>query len=113
MRISDWSSDVCSSDLHVCADDAAMARIAELVGFVAPEVEVLRFPAWDCLPYDRVPPRPDIVADRLVALPALAEGASGAPRPGLPTVHAALTRVAAPATIAHIGRAPGRARERK
>src|SRR3546814_8807615 len=106
MRISDWSSDVCSSDLHVCADDAAMARIAELVGFVAPEVEVLRFPAWDCLPYDRVPPRPDIVADRLVSLAALADGASGAPRLVLNTVYASLMPVSACATTPGMGRAP-------
>ena len=42
--------------LHVTRDDARMARLAEALAFVAPEAEVLRFPAWDCLPYDRVSP---------------------------------------------------------
>ncbi len=36
--------------LHVTRDDARMARLAEALAFVAPEAEVLRFPAWDCLP---------------------------------------------------------------
>ena len=36
--------------LHVCRDDARMARLAEALAFFAPNFEVLRFPAWDCLP---------------------------------------------------------------
>ena len=33
--------------VHVCRDDARMARLAEGLSFFAPGVEVLRFPAWD------------------------------------------------------------------
>jgi transcription-repair coupling factor (superfamily II helicase) len=33
---------------------------------------VLVFPAWDCLPYDRLSPHPDIVAERLETLVRLA-----------------------------------------
>ena len=44
--------------LHVARDDARMARVAEALSFFAPELEVVRFPAWDCLPYDRVSPHP-------------------------------------------------------
>ena len=47
--------------LHVCRDDARMARLADALGFFAPGVEVVRFPAWDCLPYDRVSPNPEII----------------------------------------------------
>src|SRR5262249_21470395 len=36
------------------------------------EREVLVFPAWDCLPYDRLSPHPDIVAERLETLVRLA-----------------------------------------
>ena len=60
--------------LHVCRDDARMAQLAETLAFFAPEVEVLLFPAWDCLPYDRVSPHRDIVARRLATLARLREG---------------------------------------
>jgi transcription-repair coupling factor (superfamily II helicase) len=78
--------------LHVCRDDARMARLAEAVGFFAPEVEVLRFPAWDCLPYDRVSPNPEIVAERVATLTRLAERAA-APRVVLTTVNALVQKV--------------------
>src|SRR3546814_15935717 len=37
MRISDWSSDVCSSDLSPKRRDRPLARIEALVGFVTAE----------------------------------------------------------------------------
>ena len=54
--------------LHACRDDARMMRMVEALGFFAPDVEVLRFPAWDCLPYDRVSPNPEILAERVATL---------------------------------------------
>ena len=59
--------------LHVARDDSRMARLAEALAFFAPEAEVLRFPAWDCLPYDRVSPNPDLVAERIATLARLLE----------------------------------------
>ena len=59
--------------LHVCRDDARMARMAEALGFFAPDVEVLQFPAWDCLPYDRVSPAANVAARRLATLAQLGE----------------------------------------
>ena len=78
--------------LHVCRDDARMARMAEALGFFAPGVEVLRFPAWDCLPYDRVSPNPEIVAERVATLTRLLEPGSR-PRVLVSTVNAAVQRV--------------------
>lgn len=78
--------------LHVCRDDARMARMAEALAFFAPEIEVLRFPAWDCLPYDRVSPNPEIVAERVATLTRLAEPAAG-PRVVLTTVNALVQKV--------------------
>ena len=49
--------------------------MAEALAFFAPEAEVLRFPAWDCLPYDRVSPNPEIVAERVATLTRLMEQA--------------------------------------
>jgi transcription-repair coupling factor (superfamily II helicase) len=73
--------------LHVTRDDARMARLAEALAFFAPEIEVLRFPAWDCLPYDRVSPNPILVSERITTLARLAEK-PGQPRILLTTVNA-------------------------
>ena len=63
------SEEACSrSVLHVCRDDARMAAMSSAVRFFAPDLDVFEFPAWDCLPYDRVSPNPEIVARRLDAL---------------------------------------------
>jgi transcription-repair coupling factor (superfamily II helicase) len=78
--------------LHVCRDDARMARMAEALGFFAPHVEVLRFPAWDCLPYDRVSPNPEIVSERVATLTRLAER-TPVPRILLTTVNALVQKV--------------------
>jgi transcription-repair coupling factor (superfamily II helicase) len=42
--------------LHIVRDDQRLASLAEALNYFAPDVALLRFPAWDCLPYDRVPP---------------------------------------------------------
>ncbi|WP_048861919.1 transcription-repair coupling factor, partial [Acidisphaera rubrifaciens] len=77
---------------HVARDDARMARMAEALGFFAPDAEVVRFPAWDCLPYDRVAPNPAIVAERIATLARLLEP-SKRPRIVLTTVNALVQRV--------------------
>ncbi|MBV9735332.1 MAG: DEAD/DEAH box helicase, partial [Acidisphaera sp.] len=78
--------------LHVARDDARMARLAEALNFFAPDIEVLRFPAWDCLPYDRVSPNPEIVSERVATLTRLLEP-GGPPRVALTTVNALVQRV--------------------
>ena len=54
--------------LHVCRDDGRMARFAAALAFFHPELEALTFPAWDCLPYDRVSPNGEIVSRRIDTL---------------------------------------------
>ena len=78
--------------LHACRDDARMARLAESLAFFAPDAEVLRFPAWDCLPYDRVSPNPELVSERISTLARLLEKPAGA-RIVLTTVNALVQRV--------------------
>ena len=73
--------------LHVARDDARMARLAEAMAFVMPEAEILRFNAWDCLPYDRVSPNPVIVSERVATLARLLEKPDR-PRLVLTTVNA-------------------------
>lgn len=54
--------------IHVALDDARVATLRELLAFFAPDVKVIEFPAWDCLPYDRISPNGAIVARRVAAL---------------------------------------------
>ncbi|MBC6416306.1 MAG: transcription-repair coupling factor [Rhodospirillales bacterium] len=77
----------------VVRDDAALARTAAALKFFAPKTEVLRLPAWDCLPYDRVSPHRDIVAQRLDSLIRLKVKVKGQGRVLLTTVNALLQRL--------------------
>ena len=54
--------------IHVALDDMRAAVIADALAFFAPHCEVLAFPAWDCLPYDRISPHTDIVSERIATL---------------------------------------------
>lgn len=78
--------------LHVARDDAAVAALADMLAWLVPEVEVLRLPAWDCLPYDRVSPNPVLIAERAGTLCRLLEPTK-ARRIVLTTVHSLIQRV--------------------
>ena len=78
--------------LHVARDDSRMASMADALAFFAPNTEILRFPAWDCLPYDRVSPNAAIVSERIATLAALLEPAKGR-RIVLTTMNALVQRV--------------------
>ena len=58
--------------LYVARDDAQAAMFGQALNYFAPELDVLSFPAWDCLPYDRVSPAPHISARRCATLARLA-----------------------------------------
>jgi len=80
--------------LHVARDDARLAKLAEVLAFFDPALEVLRFPAWDCLPYDRISPQRDIVSQRIDTLTRLSGATpADAPRIVLTTIAALLQRV--------------------
>lgn len=57
---------------HVARDDAHAQSFAQQVKFFGPELKILRLPAWDCLPYDRVGPAAEISARRIATLLRLA-----------------------------------------
>ncbi|MDP8915693.1 MAG: transcription-repair coupling factor [Pseudomonadota bacterium] len=56
----------------VARDEARAGAFIEALGFFAPELEVVRFANWDCLPYDRMGPTPGVSAARMAALSRLA-----------------------------------------
>ncbi|WP_407672667.1 transcription-repair coupling factor [Pararhodospirillum oryzae] len=88
--------------LHVARDDVRLARLASTLAFFHPEIEILEFPAWDCVPYDRVSPHREIVATRLTTLCRLAanEPAPAGGRVVLTTASAILQRVPPRETLA-------------
>ncbi|SIT74131.1 transcription-repair coupling factor [Pontibaca methylaminivorans] len=57
--------------LHVARDDKRLAAMRAALAFFAPAMPVLSFPAWDCLPYDRISPHADIAAARMATLATL------------------------------------------
>jgi transcription-repair coupling factor (superfamily II helicase) len=80
--------------LHVCRDDSRMARFQAALAFFHPDLAALTFPAWDCLPYDRVSPNGEIVSRRIDTLTRLAARTAGdPPLVVLTTVNALVQRV--------------------
>jgi transcription-repair coupling factor (superfamily II helicase) len=88
--------------LHVARDGTRLATLEEALGFFAPDVEVMSFPAWDGVPYDRVAPNAETIAQRIATLAALTGRAPGANQPliVLTTVNAIVQKVPAADFIA-------------
>ena len=88
--------------VFIARDFARMNAVADSLKFFAPGLEVLPYPAWDCLPYDRMSPTPGIVAQRMYALARLADLKSQPAKPllVLTTVNAAIQRVPPAAMVA-------------
>ena len=57
--------------VHVARDDKRMEAMRAALAFFAPDMPVVIFPGWDCLPYDRVSPNADIASARMATLAAL------------------------------------------
>jgi len=58
--------------MHIARDDKRLAQMRAALAFWAPDLPVIDFPGWDCLPYDRVSPNADISATRMATLAGLA-----------------------------------------
>ncbi|MEG3180775.1 transcription-repair coupling factor [Sphingomonas sp. LT1P40] len=81
--------------VYIAPDDAAMRAVASTATFFAPDLDIIQFPAWDCLPYDRASPTLRIMAERMAALHQLQTKATK-PRLILTTVNAASQRTLTP-----------------
>jgi transcription-repair coupling factor (superfamily II helicase) len=77
--------------LVVCRDAERMNALSGSLRFFAPDLPVLTFPAWDCLPFDRVSPIAEVTARRMAALTKLASDENHSLV--LTTVNAILQRV--------------------
>ncbi len=64
--------------IYVASGDHRAEGVAHLLAELAPGAIVAFLPAWDCLPYDRASPSPDILGQTMAALRRLGAPAAGA-----------------------------------
>ena len=60
-----------ASLVHIARDDNRALAIKAAVNFFDSTIPILDFPAWDCLPYDRVSPNKEILCLRISTLSTL------------------------------------------
>ncbi len=77
---------------YLALSEESAAEIAEAIAALFPEIQLLVFPPWDCLPYDRVPPSRHCMGRRMDAL-RIWNTPSDAPKLMLTSLDAALQRV--------------------
>jgi len=66
-----------STIVHITVNDRNLDMVADALAFFAPDAEVLRFPAWDTMPYDRTSPQPSVMAERMRVLATLSHAELG------------------------------------
>ncbi len=81
--------------VFIAPDESAMRAIASTAAFFAPDLEIVQFPAWDCLPYDRASPTLRVMAERVATLHRL-QGKLKGPQLLLTTANAVTQRVLTP-----------------
>ncbi|MEM7618889.1 MAG: transcription-repair coupling factor [Pseudomonadota bacterium] len=79
--------------IHVARDSQRMESLLLALRFFAKNAKIISFPAWDCVPYDRVSPNQEISAKRISTLTQLAFSKRKTPTIILTTVNAILQRV--------------------
>lgn len=102
LLLADLARGAKGTTLYIAPDDAAMRSLADTIPFFAPELEILQFPAWDCLPYDRASPSTVITSQRMATLAALQQPARSK-RILLTTIGALIQRVITPFRIRQTG----------
>jgi len=84
--------------VFVMPDEAGMRSLAETATYFAPGLQVLTWPAWDTLPYDRGSPSLRSSSERLATLHALQRTATG-PQLLVTTINAVTQRTLTPFRI--------------
>ena len=100
--------DICRArgglSVFVARDGSRAQALTSAMTFFAPETEMLHFPAWDCLPYDRAGPSAATAAQRMAILSRLARIApTGKPTLLITTAAALIQRVPPKAAVAGAG----------
>ena len=71
--------DASSGLLAVAVDERRATDLVRALEALAPELPVLLFPGWDCLPYDRTSPSRHVMGRRLAVLKAIASNSASVP----------------------------------
>ena len=72
--LSNFITEKQKSIIFVARDDKRLDLMRKSLWFFSPNIPVLDFPSWDCLPYDRVSPNADVSSARMATLAALSSG---------------------------------------
>lgn len=89
--------------IHIMLHDKELETALDALHFFAPDLRVLSFPAWDCLPYDRVSPSQLCSATRLKTLSELYElGQSNTPYLLLTTLNAVTQKILPRQSMSHV-----------
>ena len=60
-----------SIHIHILRREGDLNQFSDMLKFFNDKVEVIVYPAWDCLPYSNISPRKEIISRRNSALRAL------------------------------------------
>ncbi|MEZ5691058.1 MAG: transcription-repair coupling factor [Rickettsiales bacterium] len=86
-----------SDILYITTNDRELETMESSIRFFAPDTEILVFPAWDCMPYDRVSPKNVVMAKQIKILNHLANRNNSKDKPTkrvlLISVNAALQKL--------------------
>ncbi len=86
--------------VYAASDGQELSVLESALAFHAPGLDAITLPGWDCLPYDRVSPSPDVVARRIDAFGQLAMPRDASrPRIVLTTANALTQRNAPSGTL--------------
>ena len=58
--------------IYIVSNGIELSNTADILEYIYPDLDVLRFPAWDITPYDRSSPNNEIIAQRVATLSELA-----------------------------------------
>jgi len=66
--LSQMMNDCGDGILYIARDDKRMEHVSSALSYFAPDINIIKIPAWDCLPYDRVSPTIHTANQRTEAL---------------------------------------------
>ena len=72
--LSNFITEKQKSIIFVARDDKRLDLMRKSLWFFSPNIPILDFPSWDCLPYDRVSPNADVSSARMATLATLSSG---------------------------------------
>ncbi len=92
-----------SDILFIAQNETEAEFIQKQIAFFSPEISLLNFYAWDCLPYDRASPKPLILANRIKTLSRLVTRAEGEKFFIITSINSLLQKNVAPSQIKGLG----------